>query len=102
MESYSRAAMERAMKVQEQVLELYRERYFDLKVLHFHEKLRAEQQIELSYSWVKGVLQGAGLIARGRKRGVHRQRRPRRPLPGMRLHSGGSRHLGFRMSVGMT
>jgi hypothetical protein len=49
----------------ERVLELYRERYFDLNVWHFHEKLRDEHQIELSYSWVKGVLQGAGLIARG-------------------------------------
>jgi transposase len=68
------------LAVVERVLELYRERYFDLNVRHFHEKLEAEHQIELSYSWVKGVLQGAGLIARGRKRGVHRQRRPRRPL----------------------
>ena len=63
---------------------------------HFHEKLQAEHQIELSYSWVKGVLQGAGLIARGRKRGVHRQRRPRRPLPGMLLQIDGSEHRWFQ------
>jgi hypothetical protein len=44
----------------ERVLELYRERYFDLNVQHFHEKLTGEHQIELSYSWVKAVLQGAG------------------------------------------
>ena len=56
----------------ERVLELYRERYFDLNVRHFHEKLRGEHEIELSYSWVKGVLQGAGLIARGRKRGLYK------------------------------
>jgi transposase len=56
----------------ERVLELYRERYFDLNVRHFHEKLEAEHEIRLSYSWVKGILQGAGLVARGRKRGVHR------------------------------
>jgi transposase len=78
--------------VLEQVLGLYRERYFDLNVRHFHEKLRSEHQIRLSYGWVKGILQGAGLVARGRKRGVHRQRRPRRPLPGMLLHIDGSRH----------
>jgi len=78
------------------VLELYRERYFDLNVRHFHEKLRGEHQIELSYSWVKGVLQGAGLIARGRKRGQHRKRRPRRPLPGMLLHIDGSEHRWFQ------
>src|SRR3984957_10572055 len=76
----------------EQVLGLYRDRYFDLNVQHFHEKLGAEHQIQLSYSWVKGILQGAGLMARGRKRGTHRKRRPRRPLPGMLLHIDGSRH----------
>jgi hypothetical protein len=80
----------------EQILGLYRERYFDLNVRHFHEKLRAEHQIELSYTWVKLALQGAGLVARGRKRGVHRKRRPRRPLPGMMLHIDGSRHRWFQ------
>ena len=49
----------------EQVLGLYRDRYFDLNVQHFHEKLRDEHQIELSYTWVKQALQGAGLVARG-------------------------------------
>ena len=80
------------MATVEQVLGLYRERYFDLNVRHFHEKLQNEHQIGLSYSWVKQALQGAGLVARGRKRGVHRKRRPRRPLPGMLLHIDGSRH----------
>jgi transposase len=80
----------------EQVLGLYRDRYFDLNVRHFHEKLRAEHQIQLSYSWVKQALQGAGLVAKGRKRGVHRRRRERRPLPGMLLHIDGSRHRWFQ------
>src|SRR5881398_538017 len=80
----------------EQVLGLYRDRYFDLNVRHFHEKLSDEHRIELSYSWVKQALQGAGLVARGRKRGVHRKRRPRRPLPGMLLHIDGSRHRWFQ------
>ena len=74
----------------EQVLGLYRDRYFDLNVRHFHEKLREEHQIKLSYSWA--ALQGAGLVKRGRKRGVHRKRRERRPLPGMLLHIDGSHH----------
>jgi transposase len=84
------------MAVLERVLELYREKYFDFNLRHFHEKLASKHQIELSYSWVKGVLQGAGLVARGRKRGVHRKRRPRRPLPGMLLHIDGSRHQWFQ------
>ena len=84
------------LAVVERVLGLYRDQYFDLNLRHFHEKLASQHQIELSYSWVKGVLQGAGLVARGRKRGVHRKRRPRRPLPGMLLHIDGSRHRWFQ------
>jgi len=80
----------------EQVFALYREKYFDLNVQHFHEKLEAEHGIELSYTWVKQALQGAGLVARGRKRGAHRKRRERRPLPGMLLHIDGSRHQWFQ------
>ncbi len=63
---------------------------------HFPEKLREQHGIELSYTWVKLALQGAGLVKRGRKRGVHRKRRPRRPLPGMLLRIDGSRHRWFQ------
>src|SRR5580704_11178996 len=80
----------------ERVLALYREKYFDLNVRHFHEKLGEQHGVELSYTWVKTVLQGAGLVARRRRRGVHRKRRPRRPLPGMLLHIDGSRHQWFQ------
>ena len=80
----------------EQVLGLYREQYFDLNVRHFHEKLAEEHQIGLSYTWVKQALQGAGLVKRQAKRGVHRQRRERRPLPGMMLHIDGSHHQWFQ------
>ena len=81
-----------AVKTVEEVLRLYRERYFDLNIRHFHEKLSEEHQIDLSYTWVQQALQGAGLVARQRKRGPHRRRRPRRPLPGMLLHIDGSKH----------
>jgi transposase len=84
------------LAVVEKVLGLYREKYFDLNVRHFHEKLWEEHQVEISYSWVKGLLQGAGMVAKGRKRGVHRQQRPRRPLPGMLLHIDGSGHRWFQ------
>ena len=80
----------------EQVLELYREQYFDLNVRHFHEKLSEEHGIGLSYTWVKQALQGAGLVKRKSKRGVHRKRRERRPLPGMMLHIDGSHHQWFQ------
>src|ERR1035441_9268012 len=78
------------------VLELYRDEYFDLNVRHFHEKLAEEHQIGLSYTWVKHALQGAGLVRRKSKRGVHRKRRERRPLPGMLLHIAGSQHQWFQ------
>src|SRR5215469_3232598 len=80
----------------EKVLGLYRDTYFDLNVRHFHEKLCEVHQVELSYTWVKMALQGAGLVARGRKRGVHRRRRERRPRPGMLLHIDGSSHQWFQ------
>jgi transposase len=80
------------IKTCEEVLALYQERYFDLSVRHFHEKLKQEHAIELSYTWVKQALQGAGLVKRRRRRGPHRRRRERRPLPGMLLHIDGSRH----------
>src|SRR5438128_322682 len=79
----------------ETVLRLYQEQYFDFNVRHFHEKLSAEHEIKLSYTWVKQALQGAGLVKPRRKRGKHRKRRPRRPLPGMLLHIDASQHRWF-------
>ena len=35
------------------------------------------------------------LVARGKKRGKHRRRRERRPMPGMLLHIDGSKHQSF-------
>jgi len=80
------------LAVVERVLALYREKYFDFSVRHFHEKLWEEHGLLLSYSWVKLALQGAGLVAKERQRGVHRRRRERRPMIGMMLHIDGSRH----------
>jgi transposase len=79
----------------ETVLRLYQEQYFDFNVRHFHEKLGAEHDIKLSYTWVKTALQGAGLVKARKHRGKHRKRRPRRPLPGMLLHIDGSQHRWF-------
>jgi transposase len=83
------------LETAQQVLQLYGERYFDFNVRHFHEKLREQHGIQLSYTWVKRALQGAGLVRPARRRGVHRQRRPRRSLPGMLLHLDGSTHAWF-------
>ena len=80
------------LAVVEQVLGLYREKYFDLSVRHFHEKLREEHGLTYSYTWVKRLLQGAGLVEKARQRGVHRRRRERRPMVGMLLHIDASTH----------
>ena len=79
----------------EEVLRFYKETYFDLSMRHFHEKLRDQHKIELSYTFVQKALQGAGLVARGKKRGKHRRRRERRPMPGMLVHIDGSKHQWF-------
>src|SRR5438270_317507 len=79
----------------EEVLGLYRDTYFDLNIRHFHEKVRERHKIELSYTFVQKALQGAGLVARGKRRGKHRRRRERRPMPGMVLHIDGSKHQWF-------
>ena len=84
------------MATAERVLALYGDKYADFNVRHFHEKLEETEGIQLSYSWVKQALQGAGLVARRRKRGPHRRRRPRRPMPGMLLHIDGSKHRWFQ------
>jgi transposase len=76
----------------ETVLRLYQQTYYDLNIRHFHEKLRQQHGIELSYTWVQKALQGAGLVAKRHKRGKHRRRREPRPLPGMLLHIDGSKH----------
>ena len=83
------------LAVAEEVLRLYQEVYYDLNIKHFHEKLQAEHRIELSYTWVQLALQGAGLVAKARKRGKHRRRRERRPMAGMLLHIDGSKHQWF-------
>ena len=54
----------------EEILRLYQQRYEDFNVRHFHEKLREQHHIRLSYTWVKQALQTAGLVKKSRKRGV--------------------------------
>jgi hypothetical protein len=64
------------LKTAEAVLQLYREKYFDFNVRHFHEKLSEEHGIGISYTWVKMALQGAGLVGKQRRRGKHPQTAP--------------------------
>lgn len=45
-----------------------------------------------SYTWVKNRLQEAKLVPKATKRGAHRKRRERSPLPGLLVHQDGSTH----------
>ena len=71
--------------------EPYRSRYLGWNARHFHSGYKREGGSR-SYSWVKSHLQAAGLMERGKLKGVHRKKRERRPLPGMLIHQDGSRH----------
>ena len=76
----------------EEVETLYRSRYRGFTARHFHEHLVRDHGFAWGYSWTKSFLQSKGLLVRAPKRGAHRRKRPRRPLPGMMLHQDGSQH----------
>jgi transposase len=71
---------------------LYRSRYSGFTAKHFHEHLTRDHGFAWGYTWTKTFLHSKGLLERAKRRGAHRRRRPRRPLPGMMLHQDGSRH----------
>jgi transposase len=71
---------------------LYETRYTGWTVKHFHERWYAEHGGRRSYTWTKKTLQAAGQVVRAPRRGAHRKKRPRKPLPGMMLHQDGSTH----------
>lgn len=74
------------------VCHLYKKRYHDFSVRHFHEKASEKHGISLSYTWTKQVLQAAGLVEKAPGRGRYRRKRERRPMVGMLVHLDGSRH----------
>ncbi len=74
------------------VLDQYRTRYWDFTAKHFHEHLVRDHGFRLGYTWTKGQLHKAGLVKKAKRRGAHRKKRPRRPLPGMLLFQDGSTH----------
>jgi transposase len=76
----------------ERMLGLFRDRYADFTVKHFHEQLQKRHGYVLGYTVTKLALHAAGLVRKASKRSAHRKKRPRRPLRGMLLHQDGSRH----------
>jgi len=76
----------------ERMLGLYRDKYADFTVKHFHEQLVKRHDYVLGYTVTKLALHTAGLVRRAPKRSAHRKKRARRPMRGMLLHQVGSRH----------
>ena len=77
---------------EQEVESLYRTRYGGFTARHFHEHLVRDHCFDWGYTWTKTFLQSKGLVEHAKRRGAHRRKRPRRPLPGMMLHQDGSRH----------
>jgi transposase len=77
----------------ERMLGLYRDKYSDFTVKHFHEQLVKRHNYKLGYTVTKVHLQAADLVQTAPIRSAHRKKRARRPLPGMMLHQDGSRHV---------
>ena len=76
----------------DQAVALYKSGFAGWNVAHFHSKYKAEGAGSRSYSWVKSVLQGAGVVKSSRRRGKHRIKRERAPLAGMLVHQDASTH----------
>jgi len=77
----------------EEVERLYRERYQGFTVKPFHEHLVKDHGFGWGYTWTKLHLQWTGVVPKAPRKGAHRRKRERRPLPGMMLHQDGSRHV---------
>ena len=78
---------------EDEVEGLYRERYQGFTAKHFHEHLVRDHRFAWGYTWTKTFLHSKGLLEKAERRGAHRRKRPRRPMPGMMLHQDGSRHV---------
>ncbi len=85
--SFRRVPVDEAMAI----VDRYRSRYLGWPVKHYFSWYCREGG-KRSYTWVKKTLQAEGLVTKTSKRGAHRKRRERSPLPGMMLHQDGSRH----------
>lgn len=85
--SHRRAPVDEVMALTER----YRRQHRGWNVKHFY-SWYCQGGGGRSYSWVKDILHGAGLVERAACRGAHRKRRERAALPGMLVHQDGSTH----------
>ncbi len=74
------------------LLDLFDTKYRKFTARHFWEKLVCEHDFKRSYNWVRLTLQAHGKIKPAPRRGVHRRKRPRRPMIAKLVHQDGSTH----------
>jgi transposase len=83
-------------EARQRIAELAQTKYTGFNQTHFSEKLRSDENIPVSRSTVRRVLQEAGIWPpRRHRRPKHRARRERRPRAGMMLQVDGSDHDWF-------
>jgi hypothetical protein len=75
-----------------EVLRLRRDVYADFSIRHMHEYLVERHHIELSYTFVRELLQLHGLADKCNGVGRYLRKRERRPMPGMLVHLDASTH----------
>jgi len=85
--SHRKAPVDEVMKLTAR----YRKSYRGWNVKHFYSWYIRDGG-KRSYTWVKNTLQQQGEVQKEKKKGVHRRRRERSPLPGMMIHQDGSTH----------
>jgi transposase len=85
--SHRRAPVDEVMRL----VDRYRSRHEGWNVKHFYAWYKRDGGGRC-YTWVKNRLQEAKLVPKTAKRGAHRKRRERSPLPGMMVHQDGSTH----------
>ena len=85
--SQRRAPVDEVLRLVDQ----YRRRHDGWSAKHFYAWYRRDGGTR-SYTWVKSRLQEAKAMPKAERKGAHRKRRERSPLPGMLLHQDGSTH----------
>lgn len=71
---------------------LKRDVYPDFSVRHFYEQVTEKHGLEVSYNWLRLMLQEAGVVQKEPARGKYRRQRERRPMVGMLIHLDASTH----------
>lgn len=71
---------------------LKRDIYPDFSLRHFYEQVTERHGVQVSYNWLRLMLQEAGVAEKEPARGKYRRQRERRPMVGLLVHLDASTH----------